>query len=278
MVPASRCLLCGSPADRSCPATLAPFVAARTGAAAPDGFALLACDACDFAWFSHRFDDQENARLYDGYRGAAYTAARKRWEPAYGDEPGHLGDETAAIRQARVEATRSVCVGAVPSPSRVLDYGGGSEPWLARGVFPNADVALHDLAGGLLEEAAAFDLVIASQVLEHVSDPLATLADAARFVAPRGWLYVDIPVGPSPLATFLSRTEPAVCHEHVSYFTPRSLQIALVRAGFAVAPRVAHCAAIGRKVGTPSAARALQQLAGTRVERWRGWGDAQRFA
>jgi SAM-dependent methyltransferase len=278
MRPAPECLLCGASPSRSRPARFAPFVAHRTGAALPSAFALLACNACDFAWFSHRFEGTELARLYAGYRGPAYTAERRRFEPTYGQEIGQLGDENEAIRAARAHDVRAMCTPFVGAPTRVLDFGGGSEPWLARGAFPDARAELHDLGAGLVAAGAAFDLVIAARVLEHVSYPLETLAEARSFVAPGGWLYVDIPLGPSPLERFLALDGPAVCHEHVSYFTPRALQITLVRAGFAVAPRVAHHAALGKKVSGPFAARALQRFCGTRVERWRGWEHAQRFA
>jgi 2-polyprenyl-3-methyl-5-hydroxy-6-metoxy-1,4-benzoquinol methylase len=86
---------------------------------------------------------------------------------------------------------------------------------------------------------STFDAVTLWHVLEHVSDPLCELTDAARVLKPAGLLYVEVPnaggwtarrYGPAWLAWDVTH--------HVSHFTPSTLARLAAKAGFTVVREV----------------------------------------
>ncbi|MCA9970173.1 MAG: class I SAM-dependent methyltransferase [Anaerolineales bacterium] len=100
-----------------------------------------------------------------------------------------------------------------PTPGRLLDvgcatgrflYAMGQRGWQVQGVEPTAHAARQarqdfglDVAECLLEEAAysaaSFDVVTLWDVLEHVEDPKATLAEVARILKPGGLAVFSVP-------------------------------------------------------------------------------------
>ena len=86
---------------------------------------------------------------------------------------------------------------------------------------------------------STFDAVTLWHVLEHVSDPLCELIEAARVLKPAGLLYVEVPNAGGWTA---GRYGPAwlawdVAH-HVSHFTPATLARLAAKAGFTVVREV----------------------------------------
>jgi len=121
---------------------------------------------------------------------AAQEYLRERLEPRPGD-PFYLclSDLLIAIK------------GLVPShATRVLDYGCGGSPY--RPLFGECTYHRADLAGGsdldfeyaadsrLPPEAADYDCMLSTQVLEHVEDPMAYLKECYRVLSPGGHLLL----------------------------------------------------------------------------------------
>jgi SAM-dependent methyltransferase len=78
-----------------------------------------------------------------------------------------------------------------------------------------------------------FDLVTMFDVIEHLEDPVVTLTEVKRILAPNGWLYVMTPNIYSINSQLMrSRWYQYKPHEHLFYFSPRSLTVALKRCGF----------------------------------------------
>lgn len=103
---------------------------------------------------------------------------------------------------------------ALPAGSRVLDAGAGSCPY--RHLFAHCDYQTQDftslqndqLSGGsygkidyicdiaaIPVEDGRFDAVLCSEVIEHVPDPVAVMAEFARIVKPGGRLILTAPLG-----------------------------------------------------------------------------------
>ena len=102
----------------------------------------------------------------------------------------------------------------VPAGSRVLDIGAGSAPY--RALFAHCDYKTQDFAqlkdaqlrhGGyapidFVSEAhaipvpdASFDVILCTEVLEHVPEPIAVAREFGRIVAPGGRLILTAPLG-----------------------------------------------------------------------------------
>jgi len=104
----------------------------------------------------------------------------------------HLSDLLLTVRQF-----------ATQEPLRILDFGCGGSPY--RSLFPNACYERADVAGTpdldhvipsdgspcrLAVPDDTFDLILSSQVLEHVPDPASYLAEARRLLRPGGRLVL----------------------------------------------------------------------------------------
>jgi SAM-dependent methyltransferase len=124
-----------------------------------------------------------------GLADAAYN--RTRLAP----DPGDTGYLALADLRGALENFRS------DAPLRVLDYGCGGSPY--RSLFPNADYKRADCVDvpgldyvfGDDEKIAAadgsFDLVLSTQVLEHVRHPQWYLREAYRLLKPGGSIVLS---------------------------------------------------------------------------------------
>ncbi|MGD1997007.1 MAG: class I SAM-dependent methyltransferase [Anaerolineae bacterium] len=116
--------------------------------------------------------------------------------------------------------------------------------WEAWGVEPSRWAAARARKRGLrviqgtsatadLPEGA-FDVVTMWDVIEHLTDPLEELRHAHRLLKPGGLLAVHtIDIG-SPFARVMGSRWPWLMEMHLYYFTRRTLQMMLEKAGFSV--------------------------------------------
>ncbi len=95
---------------------------------------------------------------------------------------------------------------------------------------------------GRLEEAGypaeSFDVITMTDLLEHISDPLALMAEAKRLLKPGGLLFVITPNTDSLTRKVLGRNWFQFKYEHVIYWNRRSLQLLLRK--FAMQPLLAR--------------------------------------
>jgi SAM-dependent methyltransferase len=114
---------------------------------------------------------------------------RERLAPAYGELTYlHLSDLRLAIERIKTD-----------QPITILDYGCGGSPY--RSLFPQATYKRADFLqaeGDTLdyqltedshvnEADAYFDLIISTQVLEHVREPANYLSECYRLLNKTGW-------------------------------------------------------------------------------------------
>jgi SAM-dependent methyltransferase len=120
--------------------------------------------------------------------------------------------------------------------ARVLDIGCGGKPYLPFAAPYAASYCGIDSAPGPLVdlvvaaeelpfEDASFDLVLCTQVLEHVQDPAATLAEIHRVLAPGGAALV------STHGVFLYHPDPGDSDQDYWRWTHSGLRKAIARAG-----------------------------------------------
>jgi len=103
----------------------------------------------------------------------------------------------------------------------------------ARARHPAVDFRLVPIAGRLPFEDGAFDLVWASEVIEHVADTACWLSEVRRVLAPRGRLLVTTP-SHGRLRVALSGVErfSEPLGDHLHLYTRRSLRTLLGEFGF----------------------------------------------
>jgi SAM-dependent methyltransferase len=97
----------------------------------------------------------------------------------------------------------------------------------------------HQNAQQLAAEGRRFSAIVLTDVLEHIPEPVQVLRTLAVLMEPGGCIAVKVPCGPSQLtkervlaALTSHRVSLADSLVHVNHFSPRSLALALDRAGF----------------------------------------------
>jgi 2-polyprenyl-3-methyl-5-hydroxy-6-metoxy-1,4-benzoquinol methylase len=211
-------------------------------------FSIVTCTRCGVTYVTPRLADASLiASVYDeGYWRSA--AAKDRGYTDYrADEALYLRTFRRRLAIVRRHAQR---------PGRVLDVGCAAgyflrvmqeEGWDVTGVEPSDAIRARAeellgrerVRGGRLEDArfptGSFDLVTMWDVIEHLPDPAAVLAEARRVLAPGGRLVLETQNVTSLAARLLGRRWQHYKHaEHLYHFDPRTIAAALERAGFAV--------------------------------------------
>jgi len=213
----------------------------------PGDFALVRCRACGLLRTSPRPAWSELS--------AAYAGGRYRM-------PGEVGGSAIQSLARRITALS-------PRPGRALDVGCGTgellaalrqDGWAVQGVEPNATLAsvgakhslasqsksllltanaspLLDIFVGDLAAAAFpgehFDLVVLWHVLEHLPEPLATLAEVRRVLRPGGVAVIGVPNAASLQARLFGRYWAGYdVPWHLTHFTPGTLGSLLEQTGF----------------------------------------------
>jgi SAM-dependent methyltransferase len=103
----------------------------------------------------------------------------------------------------------------------------------ARAAHPGLDFRLAPIDGSLPLEDCAFELVWASEVIEHVPDTARWLSEVRRVLSPRGTLLLTTPN--HPRAALLVRGLERYCDplgDHLHLYTRRSLRRVLSEFGF----------------------------------------------
>jgi 2-polyprenyl-3-methyl-5-hydroxy-6-metoxy-1,4-benzoquinol methylase len=90
------------------------------------------------------------------------------------------------------------------------------------------DAVLGDFMS--MEDPGQFDIVTFNKVLEHVEDPVAMLRRAGQFLAPGGFVYLELPDGEMAANAGEEREEFFIEHLHVFSFV--SMAMLADRAGF----------------------------------------------
>jgi hypothetical protein len=253
---ADQCVCCGSDALDSNTAILMPFVAHRAFGwepalidaswglrSVPVGMAYtvcrsLQCTKCSLLFSDIRFSDDELARLYQDYRGSEYLVLREMYEPGY-------SLRNAALAQP-IDYGGSIDRFLGPllpdEPLAILDWGGDSgKNTPCREKARRHDV--YDISGASVipgarsvnrEQAMAerYDLVVCSNVLEHVPYPSDLLHAMCRVMTPESLLYIEVPF--EEVMRQYGRNailHKKHWHEHVNFFSQKALRALLGNVG-----------------------------------------------
>ncbi len=254
MIEVSNCVVCEGSIRKLRRALVSPFLAARIWNRRAFCIDLVECTACGFMFYNPRLDNADAARLYAGYRSEEYQRMRHASEPWYTVSFNtELGSHAAYERRRPVLAAILRQHIGKREIRRVLDYGGDRGD-LVRGLVDGASSFVYDISGVPAVDGVTAtsdpagckaDLVINSNVLEHVGFPRLVLADIVKAVPSGGMVYLEVPCeSPFGIARIFRRiaqlgivalTRPALArdvlrpaslylmHEHINYFSERSL-------------------------------------------------------
>jgi SAM-dependent methyltransferase len=259
---ASRCPGCGCPVPEA--AVLLRGRDRLTGASGE--FAVLGCPACGLAFTEPRLEPEDFETYYpDSYSAYEPNAAAVR--PSLGERIGALQ------RQAIIRFGPYREVWKRP-PGRLLDVGCGvgdlaaafgRHGWEAHGIDPSAQAVEHaraagvDAVAGTLDDApwpdGHFDAILFNHSLEHVDDPAAAIAAAARLLKRGGLLAIAVPnFGSWQRRLFGSAWFQLDLPRHLQHFDRASLTALVTGAGL-------RPAAFGTATMRPSPLGSLQYAA-----------------
>jgi hypothetical protein len=213
-------------------------------------------------FYNPRPDDADLRRLYGNYRSEEYQQMRHASEPWYTSKfntdlasPSHY-----EIRRAKLVPILRQHVGE-RKINRILDYGGDRGD-LVVGLLDGAEPFVYDISGipaatgvtATTDPAGCkADLIINSNVLEHVGFPRILVSEILQ-AAPEGCLVFlevpcEFPFGLTRIARRLAQIgvmalmRPALApsvvrpaslymmHEHINYFTEQSLTVLMRSCG-----------------------------------------------
>jgi SAM-dependent methyltransferase len=243
MVPRA-CPVCGSVDDavvvaeqRFDPAVVGSFGFASRKQPEYMHYRLVACPACDLV-FANPAPRAE--ALAEAYREAAYDSGeeaglaartyagflpeiRERLVRTGGAAAAALdiGAGDGAFLEQLVAAGFSDAVGVEPSEAPRRAAKAGIRPLIREGIF-----------SGEAFTGQSFDLVTCFQTIEHVHDPLQLLRALHALLRPGGAVLVVCHNRRAVSARLLGRRSPIYDIEHLQLFSPKSMALALRRAGF----------------------------------------------
>ena len=253
----SECLVCGATTLRVRRALVSPFLASRIWNRKVFRVELAECISCGFAFYNPRLEPEEEQRLYAGYRTPAYQQMRYRFEPYY-TEAFNANLFSEAAMEPRREALRRILSPhlARTQGCRILDFGGGRGELISN-LIPGAlgysyDVSDAEPVPGICKlkspaecKLHRYELIICSNVLEHVAFPRDLLRQVAALAAPGTLIFLEVPYEfplgvrakfgrildevnlllkrPRAGLRLIGRGMSYVMHEHVNFFCPTAL-------------------------------------------------------
>lgn len=208
---------------------------------------VVRCGTCGHFLSVHAMD---MSGMYSGqYVDATYGSKMRATYDKIVALPREKSDNAGRVRY--VSAYGKEALPGRPSPT-LLDVGSGlcvflrgmkAEGWDGTALDPDARAAEHARSVVGVKAVAAdfmkaeglgrFDAVSFNKVLEHHPDPVAMLRRAHGFLAPGGFVYVELPDGESATKDGPGREEFFIDHHHV--FSSASYCVLAARAGFRVA-------------------------------------------
>ncbi len=204
----------------------------------PNGIAYPLCNSmlcrrCGLVFLDIRFSESEMARLYHNYRDESYAALRERYEPGYIQRNSGILHGVSYLREVE-----SFLKPFLPEVVRVLDWGGDTgvnTPFKDSAantihIYDISNIETAEKIRKVSRETAAhheYDLVVCSNVLEHVSYPRQALLQIMESMSLKTVLYLEVPLEnlvkayADPAHVLANKRH---WHEHINFFSRASLE------------------------------------------------------
>lgn len=254
MIEVLSCVVCHGPLNQRRRALVAPFLAKQIWNRAPFCVNLVECRDCGFLFYNPRLENEDLQRLYRNYRSDEYQKMRNASEAWY-TQQFNYDLASPASYQKRRSILRPILQQHLEGRtiSTVLDYGGDRGDLVA-GLIDGAKAFVFDISGIPAAEGVTAttnpaecraDLVVNSNVLEHVGFPREHVEELFAASPDGGLIYMEVPAeNPFESSRLLRRTaqiavmtltRPAIApqvarpaslymmHEHINYWNERTL-------------------------------------------------------
>jgi hypothetical protein len=208
----------------------------------PSGLAYPLCNSvicadCLFLFLDLRFSDSELSALYHRYREAEYVELREFYEPGY-----RIRNEQLEGLSSHISDVEEFLIPFLKQNPKILDWGGDTGK---NTPFKNRNSLLHifDISNKTLIPGATavdkrtaqkeqYDLIVCSQVLEHLPYPFQTLSEIRDCMKENTLLYIELPLE-EIVRTSNSSSEllnkKRHWHEHINFFSEHSIKALLNR-------------------------------------------------
>jgi 2-polyprenyl-3-methyl-5-hydroxy-6-metoxy-1,4-benzoquinol methylase len=145
-----------------------------------------------------RFDDEELGRLYHNYRDKNYSKLRNRYEPGYNSI-----NKIQNLPINYIKKVENFLTPFLKFPIKVLDFGGDDGH---NTPFNNSQNIIHvyDISNKAVKRGVKnvnkknmlkkYDLIILSQVIEHVSYPKVIIEEVKSILDKNSIFYIELPL------------------------------------------------------------------------------------
>jgi hypothetical protein len=246
---ANSCVCCNSRNINASPAVLMPFISHRVFNWIPTKIRAnwnlqtlkkgtcysicnsLLCKSCGLIFLDIRFTDDELNKLYNNYRGKEYSQLREKYEKGYLKRNYLLNVEISY--KNLVEKFLEPLIN---FPINILDWGGAdgknspfNEVRKKLDVFDISNKQVIKSAKSVTKLQAlknSYNLIVCSNVLEHIPYPSDLLVEIKKFMKKRTILYIEVPYEnimkkyKKNNALYKKRH----WHEHINFFSEKSLR------------------------------------------------------
>lgn len=195
---------------------------------------VIRCRKCGLIYLNPRLDEGDLSCLYSQMEDDVYLSQEKGRRLAARQMLGGL-------RKFQSPEGRILDVGC--ATGFLLDearkqgwdpHGVELSGWAVR--FARERLGLEHIFEGDLHGArypsSSFDVIVLKDVIEHLSDPMATLREIRRILKPSGVICVNTPNISSFISRFLGAKWWGIKRHHLYYFTPKTLSSMLKAVGF----------------------------------------------
>jgi hypothetical protein len=199
------------------------------------------CSTCNFVYFDHRLSDIEAQRLYEEYRGETYNRTRIALEPEYAAMAADFADLTSEYWRRRIfEYQRIFDASLIRVPRNLLDFGG--DGFVPSMLFDNSIVSVDDLSiTSTADIKKKYEVIMACEVFEHLSDPLKVLKDLRERLSEFGFIFLGVPKEfEDPISLSFHRSSKnqdsslTFFHEHINHFSNQALKMLAQYAGLEI--------------------------------------------
>ncbi len=256
---ATKCVCCFSNSLEVSSAIMMPFISHRVFSwvpakideswglkSIPHGMAYALCNSllckdCNLLFQDIRFSESELEKLYFNYRGDEYTALREHYEPGYSDRNSELARTVKYLNESE-----KFIKGFIEKPRSILDWGGDTglnTPFRST----DAEIYIYDISKKNIDSLelenfdrssghSLFDLVVCTNVLEHVSYPVDLIIKMSKYMKKDSALFIEV-----PHEKIVRESSPRMAlaqkrhwHEHINFFSFESLEYLASNSGMSI--------------------------------------------